>query len=171
MRRNLPLFLLIFSATLSHADLKNYLPDAKIKVENISTWNFGIGMTQKLAHLNAEWVNPYGIGYAKLGAFINDGHEAGGQIGYRYPAFLNGKDYNGFYVGAFGGQLKSKEVGTKTESQFGGGIDLSYVLLNKDRISTISVGLAAGQEVKQGDYVVYESKPELQFSYTLSFGF
>lgn len=73
MRRIFPLVILLFGLKMTHADLKNYLPDAKIKVENISTWNFVIGMTQKLAHLNGEWVNPYGIGYAKLSAFVNDG--------------------------------------------------------------------------------------------------
>jgi hypothetical protein len=171
MRKIVPLILLVGVGHSAQAAFLDYLPEAKIKAENVSTWNVGAGMTQKLAHLNGEWVNPYGVGYAKLGAFVNDDHEIGGQLGFRYPVALNGKDFNGFYLGAFGGHLKSKTVGGKKESQLGGGLDLAYALLNKDRISTFSVGLAAGQEVKQGDYVVYETKPEIQFSYTLSIGF
>lgn len=156
---------------IAHAGFSEYLPEAKLKVETLSEWNIGAGITQKLAHLNTEWVNPYGIAYGKIGAFVNDGNEIGGQLGFRYPAALNGTDANGFYVGAFAGHLRAKTVNSKDESQLGGGLDLSYVLLNKDRISTLSVGLSAGEEVKVGNQVIYETKPEIQFAYTLSVGF
>jgi len=45
------------------------------------------------------------------------------------------------------------------------------VLLSPERISTFSVGIGAGEklEAKSG-YVVAETEPRLQFSYTLSFG-
>lgn len=171
MRKIFPLVLLVAIGNTAHAELSDYLPQPKLKAENASTWNAGAGMTQKLAHLNAEWVNPYGIGYAKLGAFVNGGHEVGGQLGFRYPVALDGKDLNGFYLGVFGGHLKSKTYAGQDESQLGGGVDLSYVLLNKERISTLSVGLAAGEEVKQGNVVVYETKPQIQLAYTLSIGF
>lgn len=171
MRIILPFAFLFAVGNVAHAELSDYLPAAKLKVENLSQWNAGAGITQKLAHLNAEWVNPYGIAYAKLGAFINDGNEIGGQFGFRYPVTMNGTDSNGFYLGAFAGHLKSKTVNGKDESQLGGGVDLSYVLLNKDRISTLSVGLVAGEELKVANQVIYETKPEIQFAYTLSVGF
>lgn len=55
-------------------------------------FNVGVGFTQKLIHLNTEWVNPYGIAYVKGGAFLNDDHTVGAQVGFRYPAHLTGKD-------------------------------------------------------------------------------
>lgn len=171
MRKIFPLVLLYAIGNVAHAELSDFLPQAKIKTENVSALNLGVGITQRLGHVNAEWVNPYGIAYGKVGAFINDDHEIGGQIGFRYPVALNGKDLNGFYLGAFAGHLKSKSVNGNDETQLGGGVDLSYVLLNQERISTLSVGLAAGEEVKVGNYVVFETKPQIQFAYTLSVGF
>ncbi len=49
----------------------SFLPEAKLADHKASTWNVGAGFTQKLLHLNGEWVNPYGIAYAKVGAFLN----------------------------------------------------------------------------------------------------
>ena len=92
-------------------------------------------------------------------------------VDFRYPVVLNGKDANGFYLGAFAGHLRSKTYQGQDETQLGGGVDLSYVMLNKERISTFSVGLAAGEEMKVGNRVIYETKPELQFAYSLSVGF
>lgn len=171
MRRIFALILLVATGQLTYASPADYLPAAKMKVEEASWLNLGAGVTQKLVHANAEWVNPYGIAYAKLGAFYNDDNEIGGQLGFRYPAVLTGKDLNGYYVGAFAGHLRSKVINREDKAQLGGGVDLSLVFLNKERISTFSVGLVAGEELKQGNVVVYETKPELQFAYSLSIGF
>jgi len=153
-------------------DLKGILPEAKIKPEDASKFNFGAGITQQMLHGNVEWVNPYGIAYIKLGAFIRGDNEFAGQAGYRIPVALNGKDKNGFYLGVYGGTLKSKTVDGKDEVQYGGGGDLSYVLLNKERISTLSVGMGVGSEIhnKNGDMIL-ETRPQIQFAYTLSVGF
>ena len=171
MRNIFPLIFLGMTWNVAHADFSEYLPAAKIKPEQVSPINIGVGITKKLAHLNGEWANPYGIAYAKVGAFTNDDHEIGGQVGFRYPVALNGKDANGFYLGAFAGHLRSVTIQNKDELQLGGGLDLSYVLLNKERISTVSVGVSAGEEMKSGNRVVRETKPEIQFAYTLSMGF
>lgn len=171
MRRIFPIALLFAIGNIAHAELSDYLPEAKLKPEQFSQFNGGAGVTQKLAHVNAEWVNSYGIAYGKLGAFINDGHEIGGQVGFRYPVALNGKDANGFYLGAFAGHLRSKQVNGQDETQLGGGVDLAYVMLNKERISSFSVGVVAGEELTAGDRVIYETKPEIQFAYSLSVGF
>lgn len=42
--------------------------------------------------------------------------QADGQIRFGYPVFLNENDDNGFYVGAFGGQLKSKKIVKKLKA-------------------------------------------------------
>ena len=78
MRILLPFAMLISIANIAHAEVSDYLPAAKLKAEQFSQWNAGAGITQKLAHGNVEWVNPYGIAYAKIGAFINGEHEIGG---------------------------------------------------------------------------------------------
>ncbi len=92
----------------------------KQKLAQISakTWNVGAGITQKLLHLNGEWVNPYGIAYLKAGAFLNGDHEVGGQTGFRYPYHLTGKDKNGYYIGAYAGHLESKWVDGEKKSAF-----------------------------------------------------
>ena len=179
MKTIFPLLMLVAIGNVAHADVKDYLPDlkrilpeAKFKPEDASKLNFGAGVTQQMVHGNAEWVNPYGIAYAKLGAFYNGDHSFAGQVGYRIPVALNGKDKNGFYLGVYGGSLKSRVIDGKDEVQNGAGADLAYVLLDKERISTFSVGMGAGSELhdKNGNMVL-ETRPQIQISYTLSVGF
>ena len=62
-------------------------------------------------------------------------------------------------------------VDNEDKVRLGGGVDLSYVLLNSERISTFTVGIGAGEELtEKSGYVVAETEPRLQFSYTLSIG-
>ena len=172
MRKIFPLILLLAVGNCAHAELSDYIPEAKLKSEDAARFNVGAGMTMKLVHFNAEWVNPYGIAYTKLGAFMNGEHIFGGQLGFRYPTFLNGVDKNGFYVGVYGGHIKSKAISTKSDkAQLGAGVDLAYVLLNKERISTFSIGMGAAKKVTSGDTTIAEGRPEFQASYSLSFGF
>ncbi|TCM69853.1 hypothetical protein EC844_102120 [Acinetobacter calcoaceticus] len=171
MKKIFPLVLFIAFANQSHAAVQDYMPEAKLKPSDASKWNIGAGATMQLAHLNAEWVNPYGIAYAKMGMFVQGENPFGAQVGFRYPVILTGKDKNGYYLGAYAGHLKSKTYGKDGETQLGGGVDLSYVLLNKERISTFSVGLGMGEKVTVGNTTVLDSKPLLQLAYTLSVGF
>ena len=154
-----------------HAEENPFKPEPKLQGANVSTWNVGAGFTKKLLHANLEWVNPYGIAYAKAGAFLNDDNLAGGQVGFRYPYYLTGTDKNGYYFGAYAGHLETKIIDDKEKARLGVGIDLAYVWLNNERISTFSVGAGVGDELKnkQGE-IVKKAEPILQFSYTLSFG-
>lgn len=53
----------------------------------------------------------------------------------------------------------------------GGGVDLAYVMMSRERISTFSVGIGAGEKLTNQDgTVAAETKPQLQFSYTISIG-
>lgn len=165
--------LLTLSALLSSitmAQNANYL-EAKINQGSAAAFNVGFGFTEKLLHVNGEYVVPYGIAYAKAGAYLNGDNTAGAQIGFRYPYFLTGKDKNGYYIGAFAGTIDSKPVDRNFESRLGAGVDLAYVWLNPERISTASIGLVAGEELTaaNGD-VVAKTEPRLLISYSLSFG-
>lgn len=169
MKKIFPLILLLGIGNVTYAAWQDYLPEAKLKNTDAAT--LGVGLTQKMAHFNGEWVNPYGIAYAKVGAFVNGDHALAGQVGFRYPVVLNGTDKNGFYIGVYGGSLKSKKVDNKDKIQYGAGVDLAYVLLNKERISTFAVGVGAGSEIHDSrGKMIEETKPQLQFAYTLSFG-
>lgn len=166
-----PLAIFALLTSVAHAGDKNSYFEAKLADSNVKTWNVGAGFTQKLLHANAEWVNPYGIAYVKGGVFLTDDNPIGGQVGFRYPVHMTGKDKNGYYVGAYAGHIESKSVDGEHEARLGGGIDLAYVLLSSERISSFSVGIGAGEELKNSDgRVVAETEPRLQFSYTLSIG-
>ncbi len=71
MRKIYPLLAVLTVSSWAHAQDYSFLPEAKLADHKASTWNVGAGFTQKLLHLNGEWVNPYGIAYAKVGAFLN----------------------------------------------------------------------------------------------------
>ena len=119
--------------TVAYADENPYLPEPKLKDAKVSTWNVGAGFTKKLLHGNVEWVNPYGIAYAKAGVFLNDDNPAGGQVGFRYPYHLTGTDKNGYYIGAYAGHIESKQINGKEKARLGAGVDLAYVWLNPER--------------------------------------
>ncbi|ENW78780.1 hypothetical protein F909_03742 [Acinetobacter sp. ANC 3929] len=170
--RKICLLLSVLTFTgLTHADENPFKPEPKLKDANVSTWNVGAGFTKKLLHANLEWVNPYGIAYAKAGAFLNDDNEPGGQVGFRYPYYLTGTDKNGYYLGVYAGHLDSKNYGGKQKGNLGVGADIAYVWLNSERISTFSVGAGVREKIEDGNgNTVKKSEPVLQFSYTLSFG-
>lgn len=171
MRKIYPLLAVLTVSSGAHAQDYSFLPEAKLAGHNASTWNVGAGVTQKLLHLNGEWVNPYGIAYAKAGAFLNGDKTAGGQVGFRYPYYLTGTDKNGYYIGFYAGHLDSKEVDGDFKSRLGAGVDLAYVWLNSERISTFSVGIGAAEKLTdQNGNVAADTKPQIQFSYSLSFG-
>ncbi|ANF83087.1 hypothetical protein A3K93_03680 [Acinetobacter sp. NCu2D-2] len=166
-----PLLALALCASTTYANDSNRYFEAKLADSDAKTWNVGVGFTQKILHGNVEWVNPYGIAYAKAGVFINDDHPLGGQLGFRAPVHFTGKDKNGYYVGAYAGHIESRPVDGEFEARLGGGIDLAYVMLSSERISTFSVGIGAGEELKnRAGHVIAEIQPRLQFSYTLSIG-
>ncbi|MEC8056203.1 MAG: hypothetical protein VX136_03570 [Pseudomonadota bacterium] len=171
MKKIYPLVMLLALSQFTYADDSRFKPEAKLTEGSASTWNAGAGFTQKLVHLNGEWVNPYGIAYAKLGAYLNNDYNVGGQIGFRYPYYLTGVNKNGYYFGVYAGSIESKEIDGDDKTRLGGGVDLAYVWLDKERISTFSVGIGTGEKLKNanGD-VVADIEPKLQVSYTLSIG-
>ena len=66
---------------------------------------------------------------------------------------------------------KFNEINGKEKTRLGAGVDLAYVWLNPERISTFSVGIGAGERMKNGrGEVIEKTEPTIQFSYTLSFG-
>ena len=69
------------------------------------------------------------------------------------------------------GHIDSKQVDGNIRKPLGGGIDLAYVLLSSERISSFSIGIGAGEKLQDSNgRVVAETEPRLQFSYTLSIG-
>lgn len=171
MRKIYPLVAFLAFSNVAIADENSFLPEAKLAGHKVSTWNVGAGLTQKLLHLNGEWVNPYGIAYVKAGVFTNGDNTVGGQVGFRYPLHLTGTEKNGYYLGAYAGTLDSKRVDNNYESRLGAGVDLAFVWLNNERVSTFSVGIGAAEKLTNKDgSVVEDTEPQLQFSYTLSFG-
>ncbi len=171
MNKAYSLLALAFIAHAAAAQDSGILPEANLTGADVSAWNVGAGFTQKLLHVNTEWVNPYGIAYVKAGAFLNGDKTFGAQAGFRHPIHFTGKDKNGYYLGVYAGHIESKDVDGDYESRLGGGVDLSYVMLSKERISTFSVGIGAGEELTDSSgRTIAETEPKIQFSYTLSIG-
>ena len=152
--------------------LQKFLPSAKLTAENASLGRTygGVGLTQRLAHLNAERITPYGIAYAKAGAFIEDTRPLGAQVGFRYPYHLNGKEANGYYIGGYLGHLDDVTLDDEHFQRLGAGMDLAYVNADKERISTLSIGIGAAQSKQGSKGSRKTTDPQVQVAYSLSFG-
>ena len=173
MKKRYVLLGLMLSAPTCFAETSNAAQANSVE-KTISKFHVGAGFSYKLLHLNAEWVNPYGIdgiAYAKAGAFLSGDRVPGAQLGFRVPVFLTGKDKNGYYVGTYAGHVEQKSVDGDDKARLGLGVDLAYVMLSPERLSTFSIGVAVAEKLtNKDDSVVAEVEPRLQFSYTLSFG-
>ena len=66
MRKIYPLLAVLTVSSWAHAQDYSFLPEAKLADHKASTWNVGAGFTQKLLHLNGEWVNPMALLTQKL---------------------------------------------------------------------------------------------------------
>ena len=172
MKKIYPLVVMLGTANVAHAEWTDYLPEPKLKDIKTAPVYVGVGLSNKLAHVNAEYVNQYAIGYVKAGAFWNGENDVGVQAGVRFPVHLNGKDGNGFYIGVLGGQIETNPVAWNDyDVRLGAGIDFSYVKMSDARISTFSVGVLGVEKVEAPDgRTIQQAKPRLQFSYTMSFG-
>lgn len=156
---------------VAQAALDDYLPPAKLKEHTASLNKIygGFGMTNRLVHGNAELVTPYGIAYSKLGIFTN-GEDPGVQVGFRLPYHFTGTDQNGYYVGVYAGHTENIKLDNEQIQRLGAGIDLSYVKLDKQRISTASLGVQLSENVEGRYGSENKTTPKLQFAYSLSFG-
>ncbi|XID75699.1 hypothetical protein ACF3NA_03945 [Alkanindiges sp. WGS2144] len=160
---------LLASAT-AQAAIKDWLPEPATDVTGLKTIYAGAGVTGQLFHLNAEVPTGYGNVYAKVGGFLDGPKEAAGQVGFRYPYYLTGTDKNGYYFGGFIGHIETRSLDDKKYNRLGAGGELSYVWMNKSRISAASVGIAVGEE-KTGRYGTKErAKPMVLASYSFNFG-
>lgn len=156
--------------------LEQYLPTVKLSgvlsdsKEPLHRIYSGVGFTQRLLHGHVEWVNPYGIGYLKAGIFNNNDRPFGAQVGFRYPYHLTNTDGNGYYIGVYAGHLDNKNLDGEVFQPIGAGLDLSYVMLDRSRISTFSIGLGAAQGKEGKNGTKYATEPQIQFAYSLSLG-
>lgn len=161
--------LAVLSSAVAQAGISDMLPEPKLAEQNTGKGYVGFGLSQRLGHVNVEWVSDYGIAYAKAGAFFGGEEDPGAQIGFRYPYHLTGTDANGYYFGVYGGHLDNISLDGKYYQRLGAGIDLAYVLLNKSRISTASVGIGAAEQVVGRFGSKKYMSPQLQLAYSLSF--
>lgn len=171
MKKIIVMCLSLGLTSFAQAALDDYLPPAKLKehTASLNTVYGGFGMSNKLVHGNAEIITPYGIAYSKLGVFTN-GEDLGAQVGFRFPYHFTGTDQNGYYIGVYGGHTENAKIDNEQKQRLGVGMDLSYVKLDKQRISTASLGIQLSENLEGRYGSESKTTPKLQFAYTLSFG-
>lgn len=170
-RWTLALTLMMFTATFqTQAAVKDWLPEPKIKTDGLKKVYAGVGITNDLLHFNAELPTAHGIVYAKAGSFLGGANEAAGQVGFRYPYHLTGTDQNGYYFGGFVGHIESGSIDREDYNRLGAGVDLSYVWLNRSRVSAASIGIGVGERKKGNGGQEDKPEPMVMFGYSFSFG-
>lgn len=161
----------LLCATHAQAAVKDWLPEAKVDTAGLKTVYAGAGFTTEMLHVNAEVPTGFGNVYAKMGTFLkSDENKLAGLVGFRYPYSLTGTDKNGYYLGAFVGHIEESDVGGKTYNRLGAGPEISYVWMDKSRISAFSLGVGFGEQKKAADGSRDHSKPVLMVSYSINFG-
>jgi hypothetical protein len=171
-RWKLPLTLMVWSAATfqAQAAIKDWLPEPKIKTEGLKSVYAGVGLTSDLLHFSAESPTAYGTVYAKAGSFLGGADKAAGQVGFRYPYHLTGTDQNGYYLGGFVGHIESASMNREDYNRLGAGLELSYVWLNRSRLSAASIALGVGERKKGSGGQEDKPQPKILFGYTFNFG-
>ncbi len=155
----------------AQAALKDWLPTPGVDTTGLKTVYAGAGFTTEMLHFNAEVPTGFGNVYAKVGGFFNsDDTKVAGLVGFRYPYSLNGTDKNGYYLGAFAGHITESDVDGKSYNRLGAGPEISYVWMDKTRISAASIGVGFGEQKKGANGGRDHSEPVLMVSYSINFG-
>ncbi len=158
---------------VARADVINRLgwQDTRPKIGDLHRVYAGIGLTNDFVHVNADMPTPYGDVYVKAGQYFNNGKGVAVQAGWRYPYAYTGVDQNGYYLGAFAGHVDGVLVDNTHKNRLGGGLELSYLMLNRSRMASFSVGIGAGQEVKSSTGVLIKKvEPMVFFGASVGFG-
>lgn len=158
------------------ADKNPYEKSYKVQLpKNTHPIYLGLGLSNELMHAIAEKPTSVGNFYAKVGQFY-DGEGVAGQVGYRYPYKLTGKNNNGIYVGAFIGHVENDRdssnpvVEDQRFNRLGAGADLSYLWFDSSRIGALSMGVYVPEKTKLKDGTKRETEPALMFSFSLAAG-
>lgn len=160
----------LMTSVSAQAAVKDWFPKPATDTTGLKKVYAGVGITNELYHLNAEMPTGYGNIYVKAGGFIDGPNEPAGQIGFRYPYFLTGTDKNGYYFGGFVGHIETKTQDSKKYNRLGAGGELSYVWMNRSRVSAASVGIGVGERKKGRDGTKEDATPMIMFGYSFSFG-
>lgn len=131
----------------------------------LSTVYVGAGLSNEFIHALAEKPTKFGNFYAKVGQFY-DGDGVAGQIGFRYPYYLTGKDKDGVYLGAFAGHVHVNRLDGERFNRLGAGFDIAYVKMDKSRISSLSVAIYAAEAKEGKNGAKLESEPEVMLGYS-----
>lgn len=171
--------LLVSVTTNTHAaeqDSNKFKKSYKVELpKNTHSVYLGLGLSNELMHAIAEKPTRIGNFYARVGQFY-DGEGVAGQVGYRYPYKLTGKNNNGVYVGAFVGHVEDDRdtsnpvAEDQRYNRLGVGADLSYVWFDSTRISALSVGVYVPEKKVLSDGTQRQTEPALMFSYSLAAG-
>ena len=173
MRNGLQGLMLISSlmaGAVAHADVIDWLDlETRPNLKDLKTVYIGAGLTNALVHVNAEAPTAYGNVYAKVGQFY-DGKGVAGVLGWRYPYAYSGTDQNGYYLGGFVGHVQNDRLDNQRYNRLGGGLEMSYLWSNSQRLSAASVAVAAGVEKTGDNGAKKRAKPMIIFGYSFAVG-
>jgi hypothetical protein len=160
----------LMAGAVAQADVIDWLDlETRPNTKDLKSVYVGVGLTNALVHANAEAPTKYGNVYAKVGQFY-DGEGVAGVLGWRYPYAYTGTDQNGYYLGGFVGHVENDRLDHALYNRLGGGLELSYLWSNTQRITAASVAFAAGVEKTAENGTKKRAKPMVLFSYSFGVG-
>ncbi len=140
------------------------------RTDNLHKFYVGVGDTNSLLHANVEMPTRFGHVYVNVGKFFAGGNGAA-QIGFRMPYhYMNEKDNDGFYLGAYAGDVVNSGIDGKQVNRLGGALELSYLLMDRTSLTSFSVAIGAAQRNSGGNPDEQKVTPMLMFGASWGFG-
>lgn len=126
----------------------------------------GVGLFSDMLNVNTEAVTDLGNFYVRVGRFMESDAGAAFNMGWRYPV-TGGRDEEGYFVGAFLGQVvASTRDGNQEYHRNGAGLDISYQWVTEHTRKTVSVGLGTGFSRRVDGNASEPAQPRAFFSFS-----
>jgi len=140
------------------------------RTDNLHMFYVGVGDTNSLLHANVEMPTRFGHVYVNVGKFVAGGNGAA-QIGFRMPYhYMNDKDNDGFYFGAYAGDIENSGIAGRQVNRVGGALEMSYLMMDKSSLTSFSVAIGAAQRNSDGNPDQQKVTPMILFGASWGFG-
>ncbi|MFN3586309.1 MAG: hypothetical protein ACK4UT_02285 [Moraxellaceae bacterium] len=131
----------------------------------------GIGMFNDMLNVNMEFVSEdWGNIVLRIGQFRDFGSGVSGNVSWRKPLTSDNPKEDGYFIGAFAGQVVGDTLGGKEFQRLGAGAEMGYHWVNDYTRKVFSVGLGAAEPIEEAGKKK-QAQPTIFFEFSIGLGY